>query len=126
MSERPRKAEKKREGAPSKKSKRLITLEGETLDEKSEEIPKKKRGRPPGSKNKVKEPVIPKLTFRERAELAAESTLDELPELEFCRICEFPLDDPIKALKRKVRCPECKNIIHEPCLLKAGCNCDSI
>ena len=84
-------------------------------------MPQKKRGRPLGSKNKAKNTEIEMLSLRARAEIAADIDIQNHANSKTCKICNFLLDDPIKTNKRKVKCPECSSIVHEPCLLKAGC-----
>ena len=112
----PGRPNKRREGAPAA-SKRQV----EPHDE--EEAQKKRSGRPPGSRNKTKEKPddIPALSIRERAEMAADFELEENESV--CKICNFALDDPIKVTKRKITCPDCKSIVHQPCSLKDEYTC---
>ena len=112
----PGRPNKRREGAPAA-SKRQV----EPHDE--EPAPKKRRGRPPGSRNKTKEKShnIPSLSIRERAEMAADFELEENESV--CKICNFALDDPIKVTKRKITWPDCKSIVHQLCFLNYGYTC---
>ena len=84
--------------------------------------PKKRRGRPPGSKNKttkVKNENSKEISMRQLAELSADP--DFLGQL--CKICLFSFDDPIKQGKSLTTCGKCGAIVHEPCLDKSGCTC---
>ena len=107
-------------GRPKKKRFGAPKLQKEILS--SDNLPevKRKRGRPAGSKNKVKSVVEsvakrPKLTMREKAEVAA--AMDETK----CDICEFSFDHPLKMNISRSRCETCHTLCHEPCLLKSGC-----
>lgn len=85
----------------------------------------KKRGRPKGSKNKNKDEPNPKKqkkTLKERAEEAARFTLEE--DSETCPLCHFRFDDPMKKDKIVTRCTVCQLLVHEPCLVKSGCDCE--
>jgi hypothetical protein len=63
--------------------------------------------------------------MRKRAEYSAsvENTLPFFDSGDVCNICDFALNDPIKALKKIIQCPRCNEYIHEPCLVKSGCAC---
>ena len=93
-------------------------------DNSSEQAPKKRRGRPPGAKNKQK-PITESEDMRKRAEYSAsvENTLPFFDSGDVCNICDFALNDPIKALTKIIQCPRCNEYIHEPCLVKSGCAC---
>ena len=91
-----------------------------------EESKKRGRGIPKGSKNKQRdEPATKKRktekSLRQRAEQAA---YGDLEEEESCQICQFKFSDPIKKDKQVTRCPDCKVLVHEPCLAKSGCISD--
>ena len=107
-----------RQGAVSIKRKKDtdITIEQPT---------KKRRGRPPGSKNKLKENNVASEDLRKRAEYSAgvENTLPFFDSGDVCCICDFALNDPIKKLKKVIKCPRCSEYVHEPCLVKSGCKC---
>ena len=110
---------KKRFGAPKFTNKKFTLPEEEPLDKE-----KKKRGRPLGSKNKLKsqdEPPHkrPKQSTREMAELAASVSLEE--ESDFCKIFEFNFDHPLKREISITKCQHCEIYFHEPCLRKSGC-----
>ena len=112
----PGRPKKRRDGAPAASKRQVEAHEDEPA-------PKKRKGRPPGARNKTKEKKKenPALSTRERAEMAADTELEEHTAV--CKICNFDLDDPIKANKRKIKCPDCNSIIHQPCFLKDGCTC---
>ena len=76
------------------------------------EEPKKKRGRPIGSKNKK-----PKTSSRH---LADPQTDDETfyDSGDVCNICEFPLNHPTKVSKPQLKCKKCQPTLHKPCLVK--------
>ena len=61
--------------------------------------PPKKRGRPAGSKNKVKK------------------------NNSICKICNFELNHTVKKTKPLTNCPECNETVHERCLSYSGCIC---
>ena len=59
----------------------------------------------------------------ERAEeAAAYSTLNE--DSESCNLCFFRFDDPVKKDKVITRCTIWDVKVHEPCLVKSGCDCE--
>ena len=95
----PGRPKKKREGAPvlKKHGKRMID---ET--EPEEPVPKKKRGRPLGSKNKAKDTETETLSLRARAEIAADIDIQNHANSKTCKICNFLLDDPIKTNKGRL------------------------
>ena len=87
----------------------------------------KKRGRPKGSKNKSKDEPSSKRqkkSLKERAEEAARCNLDD--DSDACPLCFFRFDDPIKSDKPITRCTACQVLVHEPCLVKSGCDCEFI
>ena len=90
----------------------------------NEQPPKKRRGRPPGSKNKSKD-IYEENVGRKRAEFSAntEYTLPFFDSGGVCNICDFSLNDPIKKMKKIIQCPRCHEYVHEPCLMKSGCSC---
>ena len=116
----PGRPKEKREGAPKISNKRPH----EEGSNENDQQPKKRRGRPPGAKNKPKE-AQPTMSLRDRAENALNFELEENDGSfdKTCRICLFLLDDPIKINKGKTNCPPCNFVVHEPCLTKDGCNC---
>ena len=71
-----------------------------------EQPTKKRRGRPPGSKNKPKENDVAREDLRKRAEYSAgsENTLPYFDSGDICSICEFAMNDPIKKLKKITKC----------------------
>ena len=94
----------------------------------TEQPPKKRRGRPPGSKNKPKtapEAEKGSTNLRDRAEMAVsrDNTLPFFDSGDICNICLFALNDPVKKLKKITMCPTCSEYVHEPCLVKIGCTC---
>ena len=108
------------------KSKRNIVEDTHTNNDEGE-TKKMGRGRPKGSRNKQKdEPATKKRktgkSLRQRAEEAAYGNLDENEKS--CQIGLFLFSDPIKKDKQVTRCPDCKVLVHEPCLEKSGCISD--
>ena len=102
------------------------------IEDSDEPLTKKRRGRPPGARNKPKSNTeqVETLSLRERAERAADWD-QEVEELSgqnclFCRICNFDLKDPIKAGKKQIECPSCNFTVHEPCWIKDGCTCKNL
>ena len=81
------------------------------------EAPKKKRGRPAGSKNKQKNEQI----NNNKSDNSETSDLPFFDSGDFCQICQFCLNDPIKRGKKVVQCKRCLNYVHELCLIKNGC-----
>ena len=66
----------------------------------------KRRGRPPGSKNKTK------------------SNIEELvKDGDVCNICGFELNHATKKDKQKVVCKNCGRVVHKPCLDKYNESC---
>ena len=107
-----------RQGAASLKRKQQEPMESEG------QAPKKRRGRPPGAKNKKKnETAGENQDIRERAENSAnpEFSIPFFDSGDICNICQFAFNDPIKKLKKIVNCPRCDQFVHEPCLSKTGC-----
>ena len=99
-------------GRPKKKRFGAPNLKNQIFNSQNDDEPtsKRKRGRPAGSKNKVKEAnkmesgtKRPKLTMREKAEMA--SLMEE--EVNYCFICEFTFDHPLKMHIAKTRCDRC-------------------
>ena len=111
-----------RQGAAS--TKRKPEAPSNEQPEQTEQPPKKRRGRPPGSKNKSKD-IYEENVSRKRAEFSAntECTLPFFDSGDVCNICDFSLNDPIKKMKKIIQCPRCHEYVHEPCLMKSGCSC---
>ena len=109
-----------RQGAASLKRKQQEPMESEG------QAPKKRRGRPPGSKNKKNaETIRESQNTREQAENSADPE-DSIPFFDsgdLCNICQFAFNNPIKKLKKIVKCPRCDQFVHEPCLAKTVCSC---
>ena len=83
---------------------------------------KKRRGRPPGSKNK------PKPTSNATDNTIDKQTDDILEKImysnnDICNICHFYLNDTIKQHIKITTCIQCKSYVHEPCMMKSGCTC---
>ena len=128
------KTKNQRQGAPiaprclKRKAKETFSFVPDGLKQYKIQPAPKKRGRPKGSKNKqvgfVDDiPDIP-LTQRTRAELGAspeeESFIDSF---DYCDICGFRFNDPIKAKKPITKCRVCLKNVHKPCIEKDGCTC---
>ena len=107
---------------------------GRGCSQSEEEVPapaKKRRGRPPGSKNKPKEPTTSKSDVT-REDMLARATRAADPSINFsdgredqCNICDFRFDDPIKKKKIIVNCLVCNSRVHKMCLQKNPCrNCE--
>ena len=107
------------------------------MDDVEEPVPKKKRGRPAGSKNKPKgddavaavPKTKPKKSLRRRAEEAASNFIEDdlfADSEDVCIICNFRFNDPIKRNKSRARCPDCDILLHKPCLEKSGCVCSDL
>ena len=77
------------------------------------EAPKKKRGRPAGSKNKKKNEQI----NNNKSDNSSTSDLPFFDSGDFCQICQFNLNDPIKRGGKVVQCTRCLEYVHELCLL---------
>ena len=104
-------------GFSKKKAKEPIESEGQA--------PANRRGRPTGSKNKKKaETIGESQNMREQAENSAdpECSIPFFDSGDLCNICQFPFNDPIKKLKKIVKCPRCDQFVLEPCLSKTGGN----
>ena len=84
---------------------------------------KRPRGRPKGSKNKQKQ--YDTKTSRERAEHAANDNDDEpfFDSGDICEICEFAFKHPLKKKIKRINCPHCTVLVHQPCYEKSGCTC---
>lgn len=57
-----------------------------------------------------------------KAEEAAAYSLND--DSKTCHLCLFRFDDPVKKDKTVTRCTICKVLVHEPCLVKTGCDCE--
>ena len=102
----------KRNGMPVLKEKnrgKKRTHDEDVHEKVVEEAPKKKRGRPAGSKNKPKVEEKPKKNHRDRAEKAADVENEEsfMDSVDICAICEFEMNHPMKIDKPRGRCPRC-------------------
>ena len=131
-----------RAGAPQSKAPKKVGKRPRTDDDDCEtpfqvdppELPrkeaqppsKKPRGRPKGSKNKQKQSQTK--TTRERAVEAATADDDDDPFFDSgdkCEICEFAFNHPLKQKIKKITCPHCTVLVHQPCYDKSGCVCQS-
>ena len=120
---------KKRFGAPSllktRRGPAIFSEPTSSADGDSLAPKKRGRGRPKGARNKSKDEPAQKRqkkTLRERAEEVAAYTLND--DSETCHLCLFRFDDPVKKDKTVTRCTICEVLVHEPCLVKTGCDCE--
>ena len=85
----------------------------------------KKRGRPKGSRNRVKSSSLSTDDLLRKATRAADPLAvfsDGLEEV--CNICDVSFNNPIKKGKKIGNCPDCFSRVHVPCLNKDPCkNC---
>ena len=102
---------KKRRGRPPK--------------QKPVEVVKKRRGRPPKSRVLIdgeedeNTSGTTKKTARERAEIAIQSEDETFYDsFDICCLCQFSLNDPLKRGKKKMKCPQCHVVVHQPCYQK--------
>ena len=106
--------------------------------DKNDAPPKKRRGRPPGAKNKPSkskqkdcDQVDNTLDRIRKATDAAETTTTVYPEFYYpdidppeCNLCFFRFDDPIKEGKELTRCFHCNRLQHVLCLKSGPCHCN--
>ncbi len=95
------------------------------------EPPKKRRGQPPGAKNKLKLAsfiTAPETDTRTRADISVDPDSDIVfyDSADKCNICKFPLNQPTKVDKAKTKCGRCDRIVHKPCLEKYDEQCISL